>query len=76
MMYLLSVYFYLSILSLSRYEDGFDQLREEDTSLRLVAENLKVEISTLKHELTAKQTEFTETENSLRNEVTRNICKS
>ena len=59
----------MPILNLSRYEDGYDQMKDEDTSLRLVTENLKMEISTLNQELINKQAEFSNTETSLRNEV-------
>ena len=44
-------------------------MKDEDTSLRLVTENLKMEISTLNQELINKQAEFSNTETSLRNEV-------
>jgi len=44
-------------------------MKDDDTSLRLVAENLKLEISTLNQELINKQAEFSSSETSLRNEV-------
>ena len=63
------------MLNLSRYEDGYDQMKDDDTSLRLVAENLKLEISTLNQELINKQAEFSSSETSLRNEVKRLCCE-
>ena len=50
-------------------------MKDEDTSLRLVTENLKMEISTLNQELINKQAEFSSSETSLRNEVKRICCE-
>ena len=50
-------------------------MKDDDTSLRLVAENLKLEISTLNQELINKQAEFSSSETSLRNEVKWICCE-
>ncbi len=65
----LFAHFFANLGFVCRYELCYDQLRGEDDSLRLEMENLKGELSLVRAAHQAKESNFKQTEASLRSEV-------